>query len=56
MSSTNKWKASFKLVFEIYKFYKRMEILFQISISLLNYWLKTEIYSNRVNIDQSAMN
>ena len=29
--------------------------LFQISISFSNYWPKIEKYSNRVNIDRSAM-
>ena len=32
-----------------------MESYFQISISFLNYCPKTEKYTNRVNIDQSAM-
>ena len=35
--------------------YKLLESFFHISISFLNYWLETEKYSNRVNIDRSAM-
>ena len=37
------------------EFYKQMESFFQISILFSNYWPKTEKYSNRVNIDRSAM-
>ena len=35
--------------------YNLMERFFQVSILFSNYWPKTKKYSNRVNIDRSAM-